>query len=72
MTAASLPPPGGPRGLAYRALLEGHAAGAADRPHTDCPYSRARGFTRRAWLAGYVRGRTEAGLPIPTGSDDAA
>lgn len=63
MTLPALPPPRGPRGLALRAILEGRAAGAADLPVTACPYSRDRGFTRRAWLAGYVRGRENAGLP---------
>lgn len=64
----ALPPPIGPRGLAYRALLEGLVAGAADQPLSVCPYSRSRGFTRRAWLAGYVRGRTVADLPLPDSS----
>lgn len=70
MTAPALPPPIGPRGLALRAIAEGVAAGAADQPVSACPYDRSRGFTRRAWLAGYVRARTNAGLPVPTAAAD--
>lgn len=65
MTDTVLPPPRGPRGLALRAVLEGLAAGKADQPVSACPYSSGRGFTRRAWLAGYTRGRAVAGLPLP-------
>ncbi len=61
----ALPPPVGPRGLAYRAALEGRLAGARGDAPSSCPYSRARGFTRRAWIAGYVHGRVDAGLPLP-------
>lgn len=70
MTDPALPPPRGPRGLAYRALLEGLAAAGAELPPSACPYSRGRPFTRRAWLAGYVRGRQNLGLDVPTGDDD--
>lgn len=65
-----LPPPRGPRGLAYRAVLEGLAAAGAELPASACPYSIGRPFTRRAWLAGYVRGRRNLGLPVPTGEAD--
>ena len=55
----------GPRGLALRCLLEGREAGAAGSSWRACPYSTARGFSLRWWLKGYVRGRDEAGLPLP-------
>lgn len=70
MTTPALPPPVGPRGLALRAIGEGLAAGATDQPVTACPYSRGRGFTRRAWLTGYVRGRLNADLPTVTLDED--
>ncbi len=45
--------------------LAGLDAGAAGRSWRSCPYDRTRGYSRRAWFAGYVRGRHAAGLPLP-------
>lgn len=59
------PPPVGPRGLALRAAIQGQDAHAAGAPVNACPYGPTRPFTRRAWIAGYVRAAIAAGERTP-------
>ena len=66
------PPPIGVRGLAVRAALEGKAAALEGASYHACPYAASRPFTRRAWLAGYVAGRQEAGVELEVDPDPVA
>ena len=56
----------GPRGLALRCALEGRSAGQSGASWRVCPYDgRARPYSQRSWLLGYVAGRRAAGLELP-------
>jgi ribosome modulation factor len=54
----------GPRQQLVQAINEGHTAGRAQQPVTDCPYP-AGDLRRSAWVRGHTAGRQYADQGSP-------